>query len=79
MSGNFFATDYAGDSLICPKNKFSNFIWIDFLCVTTGITEKGRKGAGKTGCGVHDYLKHWVERLEMQRVWERLKREAQPL
>ena len=45
-----FVTDYVGDSLICPKKKFSNFIWIDCLCVTTGITEKGREGAGKTGC-----------------------------
>ena len=27
----------------------------------------------------HDYLEHWVERLELQRIWGRLKREAETL
>lgn len=27
----------------------------------------------------HDYLEHWVERLELQKLWGRLKSEAKPL
>ena len=27
----------------------------------------------------HDYLEHWVQRLELQRLWRRLKRDAETL
>lgn len=27
----------------------------------------------------HDYLEHWVERLELRRLWDRMKSQAEPL
>ena len=33
----------------------------------------------QSGALDHVYLEHWVERLELQRLWRRLKREAETL